>query len=121
MTNWHAIVLNYENPSNHNRKPNFQDSFVCPKRQAEPNCIKNNQTLLPNFITKFKNTYMFSGIYDFHMKHLQIPILAKHTYQKKNWQSTYLHRTITGIGFKAFGPFLMPLLWGEVCIIYKAF
>ena len=28
---------------------------------------------------------------------------------------SYLHRTITGIGFRAFGPFLIPLLWGETC------
>ena len=28
-----------------------------------------------------------------------------------------MHRIITDIGFKAFGPFLMPLLWGETCMV----
>lgn len=31
----------------------------------------------------------------------------------------YLHRTSTGIGFKAFGPFLIPLLDLEICIKTK--
>ena len=37
--------------------------------------------------------------------------------KEQKWKNTYLHRIITGTGFKAFGPFLMPLLWGEVCMI----
>ena len=28
-----------------------------------------------------------------------------------------MHRIITDIRFKAFGPFLMPLLWGETCMV----
>jgi hypothetical protein len=42
-----------------------------------------------------------------HSKKLQPLTVNKHT-------KAYLHRTSTGIGFRAFGPFLIPLLWGEV-------
>ena len=31
----------------------------------------------------------------------------------------YLQRMITGVGLKAFGPFLIPLLCLEICMIHE--
>ena len=47
--------------------------------------------------------------------HASTNLYGKH----KQEQSPYLQRMITGIGFKAFGPFLMPFLCREICSIKK--
>lgn len=41
------------------------------------------------------------------------------TKHQESLANPYLQRIMTGVGFKAFGPFLMPLLWGDTYMYKK--